>query len=102
MKHVELFENFSELTPQKIRQEIKDGGYVSRKDLQMKNASLFYAAKKNNMLDDLFDNKTQDPLQKIRQEIKDGGYVSRKDLQMKNASLFNAAKRNNMLDDLFD
>ena len=115
MKHLKLFESFSSLykknvlnegvrqwlTPEKIRQGIKDGGYESRGDLQAKNPSLYQAAFRNKMLDEFFDDKKWTP-EKIRKAIADGNYANRSDLKGKNPSLFVAAYRNNILDEFFD
>jgi len=117
MKHIKLLESFSSLyrknmldedvsqwsTPEKIRQAIATGGYEGRNDLAKKNSGLYYAALKNNMLDEFFNKQlTEWTPEKIRQAIKDGGYVGRTDLQKKNPVLYKAALRNKILDEFFD
>jgi anti-sigma28 factor (negative regulator of flagellin synthesis) len=117
MKHIKLFENFSDpdmknmldegviqWTPEKIRQAINDGDYVSRVDLGSKNPGLYSAAYRNNMLDEFFDRlvrKWTSP-EKVRQAIADGNYVNRLDLARKDRSLYNAAQKHKILDEFFD
>lgn len=69
MKHIKLFDGFSSVykknmldegsgsnwTPEKIRQAIKDGGYVNRSDLAKKNPNLYKILQRRNMLGEFFD-----------------------------------------------
>jgi hypothetical protein len=104
---------YDKMTPEQIKQEIIDGGYKGRNDLQIKNNKLYKLAgkisKKYNLtkgVDDILTQAFPDTYQTswtpelIRQEFNKGNYEGRGDLQIKNPNLYEAARRYKMLDEL--
>ena len=104
---------YDKMTPEQVKQEIIDGGYKGRTDLQIKNSKLYglsnKISKRHNLMKGVDDILTQVFLgtnridwtpELIRQEFKNGDYNSRGDLGMRNYNLYSAAKKRGMLDEL--